>query len=139
MNEVSIMEFIMIMHKNFFQVQYNHFFHENEILHHILWIHTPKKNGIMEQKHHHILEMAHALHFQAGLPIKFWVEYVQTTSYLINHIPTVKLSIRSPYEMLFSKPPFYLYLQAFGYICYVHNTSKPQDKFAPCSKACVFM
>lgn len=35
------------------------------------WAHTPQQNGLVECKHRHILEVAHALRFQANLPIRF--------------------------------------------------------------------
>jgi hypothetical protein len=86
-----------------------------------------------------LLEVARAFLFQANLPIKFWGECVLTTAYLINYTPTPKLSGKSPNEMLFSKSPSYSHLHVFGYLCYVHDKNRSNDKFAPRFKPCIFI
>ena len=48
---------------------------------------TPKQNDIIEHKHHHLLNVAHALCFHAHLPLKFLWENILTESYIINHLP----------------------------------------------------
>ena len=58
---------------------------------------------------------------------------VLTAAYLINYTPTLKLYGKSPYEILFSKPPSYSHLRVFGYLCYAN------DKFAPRSTTCIFI
>lgn len=56
---------------------------------------TPQKNGRVECKHHHILNMAHALHFHVKLPIRFWGECVLTVGYLINRTSSIVLKGRN--------------------------------------------
>lgn len=101
--------------------------------------HTPQQNGVVKRKHRHILEVARALRIQSGLPIKFWGGCVLTTIYLINYTPTPLLSGKSPYEILFSKSPFYLHFRVFGCLCYVYDMTQPRDKFCARSKPSVFM
>jgi len=115
------------------------FFSQNGISHQTSRVDTPQQNGIVERKHCHLLEVARALRFQANLPIKFWGEYVLIAAYLINYTPTLKLSGKSPCEILFSKPPSYSHLRVFGCLCYVHDKNRSNDKFAPQSKTCVFI
>ncbi|XP_073098866.1 uncharacterized protein [Elaeis guineensis] len=98
---------------------------------------TPEQNGMVERKHRHLLNVARALRFQANLPVSFWGECVLTAAYLINLTPTPKLNGKSPYKLLFHKPPTYDHLRVFGSLCYVHETSS--DKFQPRSRACVFV
>ena len=115
------------------------FFSLNSITHQTSCVDTPQQNGIVECKHRPLLEVARALRFQANLLIKFWGECVLTAAYLINYTPTPKLSRKSPYEMLFSKPPSYSHLRVFGCLCYVHDKNRSKDKFASCSKPCIFI
>ncbi|GJV94594.1 zf-CCHC domain-containing protein [Tanacetum coccineum] len=46
------------------------------ILHQRSMAYTPQQNGMLERKHMHLLETARALILHAGLPKKFWGDYV---------------------------------------------------------------
>ena len=47
------------------------FYNSKEILHETRWVDAPQQNEVVERKHEHLLNVAHALCFQASLPIKF--------------------------------------------------------------------
>lgn len=64
---------------------------------------TLQQNGCVERKHHHILNVARALCFQANLLVKLWGECVMTTAYLMNRTPSVLLNGKPPFEMLHGK------------------------------------
>ena len=98
---------------------------------------TPQQNARVERKHRHLLEMARALRFQAGLPLKYWGECVLTSTYLINRLPTPILHNKSPYEVLHGTLPDYSLLRAFGCLCFasVHTN----DKFASRAIKSVFL
>lgn len=51
--------------------------------------HTPQQNGVVEQKHRHLIETAQALRFEANLPKRFWGECVLTAAYIINRLPSI--------------------------------------------------
>ena len=57
------------------------FYYEHGILRENTCVDTPQQNGRVEHKHHHILNVARALRFQANLPIEFCSECVLTAAY----------------------------------------------------------
>ncbi|CAA7059556.1 unnamed protein product [Microthlaspi erraticum] len=46
---------------------------------------------------------------------------------------------KSPYEILFEKPPTYDLLRTFGCLCYAHHRACDNDKFGPRSRKCIFV
>lgn len=97
-----------------------------------------QQNGVVERNHKHMLDTARALRFNSHLPISFWGDCLLTATYLINRLPKHVLHGKSPYQMLFEKPPDYSDLKVFGCLCFATNLS-PFDKFAPTSFKCVFL
>jgi len=116
----------------------DYFFQNHEIVHETSCTRAPQQNGQVERKHKHILNVACALRFQGDLPIKFWGKFVLTARYFINRTPSIVLNGKNPYEMLYSKPPFFNHLCVFGCLCYVHNQDTRGEKFASRSRMCVF-
>ncbi|XP_038693768.1 uncharacterized protein LOC119991495 [Tripterygium wilfordii] len=93
---------------------------------------------VVERKHHHLINIAWALRFQANLPLQFWGESVQTACYLINHIPTPLPSHKSPYELLHGHMPNYSHLRVLGCLCYVTHLL-PSSKFDARARLCIFL
>ncbi|KAJ0018780.1 hypothetical protein Pint_11774 [Pistacia integerrima] len=77
--------------------------------------------------------------FQSAPPKHFWGEAILTATYIINRLPTPVLKWETPYEILFHKPPDYLFLRTFGCLCFATNTHPHNDKFAPRAYKCVFL
>ena len=99
---------------------------------------TPQQNGRVERKHQHILNVGGALHFQANLPIYFWRESVLTAAHLINRTPSL-LHNKSPFDILVGFPPAYAAIRTFECLCFAHNHKTKGNKFASCSRKCVFV
>ena len=115
------------------------FFREFGITFETSCVGTPQQNGRVERKHRHILNIARSIRFQGNLPITFWGECILTTEYLINRTPTPVLHYKSPYEILFGKPPSYKHLKTFGCLCYASQIPRSTDKFASRGRKCIFV
>jgi len=115
------------------------FYFDNDIIHQTSRVDTPQQNGRVERKHRHLLNIAWALRFQAGLPLSFWGECVFTAAHLINRIPNTVLKGKSPFEISYHQPPSYDHLRVFGCLCFAQIRPKTKDKFAPRSQKCIFV
>lgn len=121
-----------------FTSNYMQNFYENRgIVMELSCTYTPQQNGIVECKHRHILEVARALRFHSGLPIRFWGECVLTAVYIINRLPSKVINNQTPYEIMFGKRPSYDHLRVFGCLVCVLKTRK-EEKFDERGKACIF-
>lgn len=101
--------------------------------------HTPQQNGVVERKHRHLLEMARALMFEAGLPTKFWGECILTATHIINRLPSRAINHKTPYEVIFGHGPDYSHMKTFGCLAYTRNTNTRGDKFEVRGRPGVFL
>lgn len=73
---------------------------------------------LLNEKHWHLLNVAHALRFQSQIQLCFCAQCILTAAYLIEHLPTKVLHGKTPCEVLFNKHPSYTHLHVFGCRCY---------------------
>ena len=67
---------------------------------------SPAQNGVAERLNHTLMESAHAMLAQAGLPEKYWAEAVATAAYLRNRTVTRALKEKmTPYEKWYGQKP----------------------------------
>ncbi|KAI0520641.1 hypothetical protein KFK09_008119 [Dendrobium nobile] len=109
------------------------------IVHQTSCPYTPQQNSVVERKHRHLLETVRALHFQANLPSKFWVETLFASVYLINRLPSPINNSISPYQCLYNQSPDYSHLKTFGCLYYPWIPPKLTNKLAPRSTPCLFL
>lgn len=95
-------------------ISLQNFFLEQGVIFQHYCVYTPQQNSGVERKHQHILETAHAFHFQSHLPIYFWGECVLTAVYNINHLLTLLLQKKTPFEILYHKLLDYSRMRVFG-------------------------
>ena len=82
--------------------------------------HTHQQNGAAERKHRHIVETGLTLLAHASVPFRFWSDAFVTACFLINRIPTRRLHMKSPLEVLLNETPDYSLLKVFGCACWPH-------------------
>lgn len=109
------------------------------ITHHKSCSHTPEQNGTIERKIRHIVETGLTLLATASLPLKFWDEAFYIATLLINKLPTLILSFKTPFEKLFHKQHDYSSLRVF--LCSCFPLLKPYHKYKMNfkSKECTFI
>jgi transposase InsO family protein len=90
----------------------------HDIFHQFSCPHTPQQNGVAERKHRHIVETSLSLISQSSLPLSYWPYAFATSVFLINRLPTPKLQLKSPWEVLFHSPPDYSSFKTFGCSCF---------------------
>jgi hypothetical protein len=80
--------------------------------------HTHEQNGIVDCHHRHIVETRLTLLIQCKAPLRFCNYAFETSIYLINHMPTLVLDNRSPFDCLFQRSPDYHFLCTFRCLCF---------------------
>ena len=123
----------------FYSSQFQQFLISQGIIHQKSCPFTPVQNGIAERKHRHLTETTIALLQQSSLPLKYWFDALATSIFLINRLPSSKLSNSSPYELLFQHPPDYNFLKVFGCQCFPWLKPYTSHKLQPKSIPCVFI
>lgn len=82
------------------------------------YVYTSQQNDIVEHKYRYILTIPCALLFQSHLPLNFWGECISIIVYLINRLPSLLLSNKSPFVLVYSHSPPIDHLKFFGCLCY---------------------
>lgn len=88
-------------------------------------------NGVAEIRHQMLQYQARTMLLQAGLPIGYWAEAVNTANYILNMLPTSALQGQTPHELWTGHKPLLHHLCVFGAPAYAHiPESKRDSKFA---------
>lgn len=92
-----------------YQGEFRHFtkyLTELDISHRITYPHTYHKNGTVERKHMHIVEMSLTLLSHISMPLQFWEHNFATSVHFINKLPSTGLpKFQSPYHALYHRLP----------------------------------
>jgi len=96
------------------------FYSSKGVIHQQGSVESPQQNSIVEHKHQHLLNI---LSFQANLPLMCWRDCALTATHIINRIPTLSLSNKSPF--LF---PYTLSPSIFGCLCYCSTLLRNRTK-----------
>jgi hypothetical protein len=86
-----------------------------------------------------IMEHARSMRLHDGFPLKFWVDVVDTSVYLINTRPSRSLYGGITEEAWKSKKVNYSFLKTFGCEAFVHIDKENRTKVEEKSKKCTFI
>ncbi|GJV12414.1 retrovirus-related pol polyprotein from transposon TNT 1-94 [Tanacetum coccineum] len=87
------------------------------------------KNGVAERKNRTLIEAASTMLTDSLLPITFWAEAVNTACYVLNRVLVTKPHNKTPYELVFGRPPSISFIRPFGCPVTILNTLDPLVKF----------
>lgn len=114
-------------------------FHASGIHHCISCPHAHQQMGLVERKHHHVIETGLALLAHAFVPHLYWPEAFRTAVYLINRLPSPMFHGQSPFSCLFHKSSDYKFLWVFGSACWPNLHPFNKHKMDYRSTLCVFL
>lgn len=85
------------------------YFSKLGIVHHISCPHTHEENGIVEQRHRHIVDSSLSLLAHSGVTKRYWHFAFDGVVSLINRMTSKLSSSISPFELIFPHPPDYTF------------------------------
>ena len=104
----------------------------------LVWIH-PLRNGVVERKSRHLLEITRALLFQMHVSKHFWTDAVSTACFLINRMSSSVLNWATPYHQLFpNNSLFPIDPKVFGCIYFIRDVRPQVSKLNLESFKCIF-
>jgi len=121
------------------EFEYIDLYNKYDIIHQKSCVGTPQQNSVVERKHQHVLNVTRSLLFQSNLPKSYWSYAVNHVVHLINRMPSAILKDKSPYGMLYQKPPTYLDLKTFGCLSFAYTFDVNRSKLDPRARKCVFI
>lgn len=101
--------------------------------------HTSHKNGSVERKHKHIVDMGLSLLAQSHMRYCYWDHSFTQVVYLINKLPTSTLQQVSPFHALYGKVVNYSNIKVFGSSCFPLLRAYNKHKFQYRAEECVYL
>ena len=95
---------------------------------------TPQLNGVAERRNRTLLDMVRSMMSGASLPISLWGYALETSTHVLNLVPTKKVS-KTPYEMWTGKVPTLDHIKFLG--CEAFVRKQTHDNLEPQSERCI--
>ncbi|HEV7736248.1 MAG TPA: reverse transcriptase domain-containing protein, partial [Chlamydiales bacterium] len=118
---------------------FNQFLLNQGTTHQLTAPYTPQQNGMAERANRTVVQAAKAMLHSAGLSYGFWERAIETAVFARNRSPTQSLSFKSPYELLFGRPPDLSYMRIFGCLAYRNIPSDNRRKLDPSAEKLIFV
>jgi len=100
---------------------------------------TPQQNGVAEHMNRTLNERTRSMRLHSGLPKSFWVDAINTTTYLINREPSVLMVFKISEKVWNSKEVKFSHLKVFCCVSYVNIDSDSCSKLNAKSKICFLL
>ncbi|KAJ9542826.1 hypothetical protein OSB04_029332 [Centaurea solstitialis] len=100
---------------------------------------TPQQNGVVQRKNRTLVEAARTMLAFSKLPPHFWAEAIASACFTQNRSLITKRFMKTPYELVYNRPPSIKYFRVFGCECYVKNDKDNLDHFRPKGDEGVFI
>jgi hypothetical protein len=85
--------------------------------------HSPQQNGVTECLNRTLVEHAQAMLLGQDMPKILWVEVLNYTTWLKNHLPSCATLGKTPYELINKLKPNLALAHEFSTLVYVHITT----------------
>ncbi|GJS15930.1 ribonuclease H-like domain-containing protein [Tanacetum coccineum] len=90
---------------------------------------TPQQNGVTERKNRTLIEAARTMLVDSKLPTTFWAKAVNTACYVLNRVLVIKPHNKTPYELIYGRPPLIDFMKPFRCPVTILNTRDHLGKF----------
>ncbi|CAL2226910.1 unnamed protein product [Prunus armeniaca] len=120
-------------------LEFSKFCEEMDLENQLTVAYSPQQNGVAERKNRTVVEMARTMMHEKKIPLKFWVEAVNTAIYLQNRSPTSALDNTTPFEKFSGRKPGVKHLRIFGSLCYIHIPSQKRHQLEETGEKGVFV
>jgi hypothetical protein len=115
------------------------FFSAHDTAFRLSFPYTSQQNGKAERIWRTINDCIRTLLLHSVAPLSFWVEALNTATYVINSHPCRATGPVTPHQLLLGVPPHYDELRVFRCLCYPNTSATRTHKFSPRSVACAFL
>nr|GEX25250.1 hypothetical protein [Tanacetum cinerariifolium] len=102
---------------------------ENQLDCKVKVIRAPQQNGVTEKKNKTLIEATRSMLVDFKLPTTFWAEAVNTACYVLNRALVIKPHNKTPYELIYGRPPVIDFMKPFGCPVTILNTRDSLGKF----------
>ncbi len=115
----------------YFSNEFQQYLREKGIQHMTSVAYVPQSNGKAERLNRTLLEKARSMLTTAKLDLYMWGSAILTANYLRNMSPCRAINFKTPFELMFNRPPSLKHLKIFGCRAYPLIVNKKRDKFEP--------